>query len=96
MSTLEWAISPEHPTESVAIETLLDEVLGPTRHRRGVYRLRVPGGHTRSLSFAAYADRYLIASIRFWPVAKIRGACLLGPLAVRSTYQDAGIGGALV
>lgn len=28
MSTLEWAISPEHPTESVAIETLLDEVLG--------------------------------------------------------------------
>ncbi len=96
MSPLKWVINPEHPAQSAAIETFLDEMLGRERRFRGVYRLRPADAHDPTTSFTACTSQSLIASIRFWPVRHVRRASLLGPLAVRPAYQRSGVGSALV
>ena len=96
MSPQKWIIGPENPAQSTAIEGLLDDVLGPERQYRGVYRLRAGGAHNLGMSFTACTGQSLIATIRFWPVPSSRRVCLLGPLAVRPAYQRTGVGTALV
>ena len=91
-----WDINPEHAADAIAIEQLLDDVMGPTRRARGVYQLRRQQALDLGMSFIARDAGQLIASIRFWPVPDAPQSRLLGPLVVHRAYQRCGVGTALV
>lgn len=84
----------EHDDE---IESINDEAFGPGRFARAAYRIREGGPHERALSFVALSGRTVVASVRLTRIAAGEGrALLLGPLAVRPAYKNAGIGRRLV
>jgi predicted N-acetyltransferase YhbS len=88
---------PEAPAHDAEIEDINEEAFGPGRHARAAFRIREGGPHQRSQSFVAVHDGQVIASVRMTPVAAGEGrAMLLGPLAVRPSHKNLGIGRHLV
>ena len=79
------------------IEVINAEAFGPGRHTRAAARIREQGPHDRSLSFVCADDGETIASVRMTPVfaGDVKGH-LLGPLAVRPSHKNRGIGRELV
>jgi len=98
-------LSPKHDlvylTEDAShddvIELINAEAFGPGRHTRAAARIREQGPHDRSLSFVCADDGETIASVRMTPVmaGSVQGH-LLGPLAVRPSHKNRGIGRELV
>lgn len=87
----------EDASHDVAIEHINEEAFGPGRHVRAAARIREQGPHDRSLSFICADDGETIASVRMTPVkAGSVKAHLLGPLAVRPSHKNKGIGRELV
>ncbi|MFD1329527.1 GNAT family N-acetyltransferase [Mycoplana ramosa] len=87
----------EHASHDAAIEHINEEAFGPGRHVRAAARIREQGPHDRSLSFVCADDGETIASVRMTPVmAGSVKAHLLGPLAVRPSHKNKGIGRELV
>ena len=87
----------EHASHDDAIEHINEEAFGPGRHVRAAARIREQGPHDRSLSFVCTDDGETIASVRMTPVmAGGVKAHLLGPLAVRPSHKNKGIGRELV
>jgi predicted N-acetyltransferase YhbS len=91
------SIRPEKPSDSRAIEPLLDLAFEPGRHSRPSYRLRDGVAKLDSLCFVAEEDGRLLGVVRFWPI-EIGGtpALLLGPIAVHPERARQGIGTLLV
>lgn len=88
---------PELASHDPEIEDINAEAFGPGRFARAAYHIREGGPHRRDLSFVALVDGKVIASVRMTPIAAGAGrALLLGPLAVRPTYKNLGIGKKLV
>lgn len=87
----------EDQVHDPAVLLINEEAFGPGRFVRAAERLREQGPHDRSLSLVAMAEDQVIGSVRLTPVAigDARGH-LLGPLAVRPSYKNLGIGRALV
>jgi predicted N-acetyltransferase YhbS len=87
----------EDASHDAAIELINEEAFGPGRHARAAARIREQGPHDRSLSFICTDDGETIASVRMTPVlaGPIQGH-LLGPLAVRPSHKNKGIGRELV
>jgi predicted N-acetyltransferase YhbS len=87
----------EDASHDAAIELINEEAFGPGRHTRAAARIREQGPHDRSLSFICTDDGETIASVRMTPVlaGPIQGH-LLGPLAVRPSHKNKGIGRELV
>ncbi|MCF3641647.1 N-acetyltransferase [Rhizobium sp. TRM95111] len=87
----------EDASHDAAIEHINEEAFGPGRHVRAAARIREQGPHDRSLSFICADDGETIASVRMTPVLAggIKGH-LLGPLAVRPSHKNRGIGRELV
>lgn len=80
-----------------AIEMINAEAFGPGRHTRAAARIREQGPHDRSLSFVCVDDGETIGSVRMTSVlAGAVKAHLLGPLAVRPSHKNRGIGRELV
>jgi predicted N-acetyltransferase YhbS len=79
------------------IEVINAEAFGPGRHTRAAARIREQGPHDRTLSFICSDDGEIIASVRMTPVfaGDVKGH-LLGPLAVRPSHKNRGIGRELV
>lgn len=87
----------EDASHDAAIEFINEEAFGPGRHVRAAARIREQGPHDRSLSFICADDGETIASVRMTPVmAGHVKAHLLGPLAVRPSHKNMGIGRELV
>lgn len=87
----------EDASHDAAIELINEEAFGPGRHVRAAARIREQGAHDRSLSFICADDGETIASVRMTPVlAGTVKAHMLGPLAVRPTHKNMGIGRELV
>ncbi len=87
----------EDATHDDVIEHINAEAFGPGRHTRAAARIREQGPHDRSLSFVCADDGETIASVRMTPVmAGGVKAHLLGPLAVRPSHKNQGIGRELV
>lgn len=87
----------EDASHDAAIELINEEAFGPGRHVRAAARIREQGPHDRSLSFICADDGETIASVRMTPVlAGTVKAHMLGPLAVRPTHKNMGIGRELV
>lgn len=80
-----------------AIELINEEAFGPGRFARAAARIREQGPHDLSLSFVCADGGETIASVRM--TAVLAGAVkghLLGPLAVRPSHKNMGIGRELV
>lgn len=87
----------ELPAHDAIIEDINAEAFGPGRYTRAAYRIREGGPHDRALSFVALDDETVVASVRMTPIAAAAGrALLLGPLAVRPSRKNLGIGKRLV
>ncbi len=87
----------EDASHDAAIELINEEAFGPGRFARAAARIREQLPHDRSLSFICADDGETIASVRMTPVLAggVRGH-LLGPLAVRPSHKNKGIGRELV
>jgi predicted N-acetyltransferase YhbS len=87
----------EDASHDAAIEIINEEAFGPGRHVRAAARIREQGPHDLSLSFICADDGETIASVRMTPVmaGSVKGH-LLGPLAVRPSHKNRGIGRELV
>lgn len=87
----------EDASHDAAIEFINEEAFGPGRHSRAAARIREQGPHDRSLSFICADDGETIASVRMTPVlaGTVKGH-MLGPLAVRPSHKNRGIGRELV
>eukprot|EP01032_Pedospumella_encystans_P004161 gene4161-4927_t len=87
----------EDASHDAVIELINEEAFGPGRHTRAAARIREQGPHDRSLSFICADNGETIASVRMTPVLAggVKGH-LLGPLAVRPSHKNLGIGRELV
>jgi predicted N-acetyltransferase YhbS len=87
----------EDPSHDGAIRLINEEAFGPGRFTRAAERVREEGGHDRRLSFVAADRGAVIGSVRMTPIhaGPIAGH-LLGPLAVRPSHKNLGIGRELV
>ena len=87
----------EDASHHAAIELINEEAFGPGRFARAAARIREQGPHDVSLSFICADRGETIASVRMTPVlaGSVKGH-LLGPLAVRPSHKNMGIGRQLV
>jgi predicted N-acetyltransferase YhbS len=87
----------EDASHDAVIELINEEAFGPGRHTRAAARIREQGPHDRALSFICADNGETIASVRMTPVLAggVKGH-LLGPLAVRPSHKNRGIGRELV
>jgi predicted N-acetyltransferase YhbS len=87
----------EDASHDAAINLINEEAFGPGRFVRAAERVREQGPHDRRLSFVASDRGETIASVRMTPVfAGATAGYLLGPLAVRPSHKNLGIGRELV
>ena len=88
---------PELAAHDPEIEHINEEAFGPGRFARAAYKIREGGPHERALSFVALDKGAVVASVRMTRIAAGDGrALLLGPLAVRPSHKNIGIGRKLV
>ena len=93
MTLADVAYAPELPAHDTEIEEINAEAFGPGRFTRAAHKIREGGPHARDLSFVATHEGHVIASVRLTPIAVGEGrAMLLGPLAVRPSWKNLGIG----
>ena len=87
----------EDATHHDAIELINEEAFGPGRFVRAAARIREQGPHDQTLSYICADRGETIASVRMTPVMAggVKGH-LLGPLAVRPSHKNMGIGRELV
>jgi predicted N-acetyltransferase YhbS len=97
MNAADVTYLPEHPAHDPEIDHINEEAFGPGRFARAAYKIREGGPHERALSFVALHEGAVVASVRLTRIAAGKGrALLLGPLAVRPSYKNIGIGRKLV
>ena len=93
MPPAEVAYTPELTSHDSEIEDINAEAFGPGRFTRAAHKIREGGPHARDLSSVATENGHVIASVRLTPIAVGAGrAMLLGPLAVRPSWKNLGIG----
>lgn len=97
MPKLDIVYLTEDASHASAITLINEEAFGPGRLVRSSERIREQGPHERKLSFVAADGGEVIASVRMTPVfAGPVAGHLLGPLAVRPSHKNLGIGRELV
>lgn len=95
------AIKPVYLNETFShnpiIDAINDEAFGPGRFVRAAERVREQGPHDARLSYVAAVGDHIVGSVRMTPVtAGTVAGHLLGPLAVRPSFKNLGIGKQLV
>ena len=97
MTSLPLLIRPELAEDAQAIDRLHARAFGPGRYARTPYRLREGVGHFANLSFTALVGTFLVGSVRIGPVrVGTKDALMLGPLTVDPSFENRGIGSALM
>ena len=97
MSVIHPVYLNETPNHNGVIDAINEEAFGPGRFVRAAERVREQGPHDLRLSFVALVDDEIVGSVRMTPVmaGEVAGH-LLGPLAVRPSFKNRGIGKELV
>lgn len=97
MSKLDIVYLNEDASHDAVIQLINEEAFGPGRFARAAERVREEGPHQRELSFVASHGGTIVGSVRMTPVrAGMLDGHLLGPLAVRPSHKNIGIGRELV
>jgi predicted N-acetyltransferase YhbS len=97
MSLHDLVFLTEDASHDAAIDLINEEAFGPGRFVRSSERVREQGPHDRRLSFVGSDHGEIIASVRMTPIhAGSTSGHLLGPLAVRPSHKNLGIGRELV
>lgn len=97
MTAIQPVYLNESPSHNSIIDRINEEAFGPGRFVRAAERVREQGPHDPRLSFIAIMDDTVVGSVRLTPVmAGSVSGHLLGPLAVRPSYKNLGIGKELV
>lgn len=97
MSKFDLVYLTEDPSHHAVIEEINEEAFGPGRFVRAAARIREQGPHDLDLSFVCTDHGQVVGSVRMTPVdAGHLKAHLLGPLAVRPSHKNMGIGRELV
>ncbi|MBW3096130.1 GNAT family N-acetyltransferase [Pseudohoeflea coraliihabitans] len=97
MSISDLAYLPEDASHDAAIQIINEEAFGPGRFARAAERIREQGPYEQALSYVCASGGEIIASVRMTPIlAGPVPAYLLGPLAVRPSHKNLGIGRELV
>ncbi|GAB5461824.1 GNAT family N-acetyltransferase [Hoeflea alexandrii] len=97
MSLHDLVFLTEDASHDAAITLINEEAFGPGRFVRSSERVREQGPHDRRLSFVCSDRGEIIASVRMTPIhAGSTSGHLLGPLAVRPSHKNLGIGRELV
>jgi predicted N-acetyltransferase YhbS len=92
-----FAIRAERASDVVAREALLDASFGTDRQQRTCQRLRDGRAPAEGLAFSAVGQGHLVGTVRLWHVsAGGTRALVLGPLAVKESCRNLGIGAALI
>lgn len=93
-----YEIIHQRPEDAEKIPALLDKCFGMDRYKKTVYSLRRNVDSLAELSFVAYVDNQMVATIEYWPIVigTHSQALLLGPIAVDPDWQGKGIGVALI
>lgn len=93
MKKHDFAYLLEDQSHDAIIDLINEEAFGPGRFARAAARIREQGPHDRALSFVATDHGAVIGSVRMTPVmaGSVKGH-LLGPLAVRPSHKNLGIG----
>lgn len=87
----------EDASHDAVIRAINEEAFGPGRFARAAERVREQGPHDCAISFVAADAGRIVGSVRMTPVhAGDLSAHLLGPLAVRPSHKNLGIGRELV
>ena len=97
MNEQSWAIEPETPADTPAVESLVDEVFGDAMRLRASWHLRQGVPHDPDLAFVIREREQVIGTVSITPVL-VGGerVLMLGPLAVRPERKSAGMGSALM
>ncbi|MEX3011959.1 GNAT family N-acetyltransferase [Hoeflea sp. TYP-13] len=97
MSEIKPVYLNENTSHNGIIAIINEEAFGPGRFVRAAERVREQGPHDPVLSFVAAVGDEIAGSVRLTPVMAggIAGH-LLGPLAVRPSFKNLGIGRELV
>lgn len=97
MTVIQPVYLNESPCHNPIIDSINEEAFGPGRFVRAAERVREQGPHDPRLSFIAMMDDTVVGSVRMTPVmaGSVMGH-LLGPLAVRPSFKNLGIGKELV
>ncbi|MCP4318756.1 MAG: N-acetyltransferase [Hyphomicrobiales bacterium] len=97
MSEIKPAYLNENAAHGDIINLINEEAFGPGRFVRAAERVREQGPHDPALSFIATVGNDIVGSVRLTPVeAGGVAGHLLGPLAVRPSFKNLGIGRQLV
>lgn len=97
MSVLTPVYLNEHSGHNSIIDAINAEAFGPGRFARAAERVREQGAHDVTLSFVARVGNEVVGSVRMTPIlAGSVAGHLLGPLAVRPSHKNLGIGRQLV
>ncbi|KQP59159.1 MULTISPECIES: N-acetyltransferase [unclassified Methylobacterium] len=97
MTTLPLLIRPESAEDAAAVERLHARAFGPGRFARTPYRLREGVPPLPTLSFTALVGTFLVGSVRVGPIRiGTDDALMLGPLTVDPSFENRGIGSALM
>lgn len=93
MKKHDFAYLSEDASHDAIIDLINEEAFGPGRFTRAAARIREQGPHDRALSFVCTDKGEVIGSVRMTPVlaGQVKGH-LLGPLAVRPSHKNLGIG----
>ena len=91
-------IRDDLPTDVGQREALLDLTMGEIRFRRSSERLREGRLPAEGLALVAERDGAVIGTVRLWDAkaSGLKGALMLGPLAVAPAVEGQGIGAALM
>lgn len=97
MPISDFVFLAEDPSHDAVVKLINEEAFGPGRFTRAAERVREQGTHDRALSFVCSDEGRVVGSVRMTPVlaGPVRGH-LLGPLAVRPSHKNIGIGRELV
>jgi predicted N-acetyltransferase YhbS len=86
------------PEDIAGISELHARVFGPGRFVRSAYRVREGKGHLSRFCLVACLGKEIIASIRTTEITigGVKGAVLLGPVAVDADHRSLGLGSKLI
>ena len=97
MTSTAFEIRPETAADSLAVETLIDNVFGPGANTRAASALREGVPHLLTLARIATIGKEVVGSVRFTPVLwGEKEVLMLGPLGVARDHCKQGIGRALM